>query len=73
MQRQLSVKGLENTGYMALGMEERWEEEQKASKKRDLETVSEQVFGRCTCYTNAHSLTNIGNIAKQVKVSSFDL
>lgn len=51
---------------MALGMEEKWEEEQKASKKRNLETISEQVFGRCTCHAHTHSLTNIGNIAQQV-------
>lgn len=58
--RRLPVKGLENTGYTALGLEERWEEQQKVFKKRDLEISQNRylkdAFASHTTHTHTQTL-----------------
>lgn len=66
--QRLPVKGLEDTGYVVLGLEKRGEEDWKVFKERDLE-ISQN---RHLLHTHTHTSKG-GNIAKQVQVFDFQL
>ena len=64
--QRLPVKGLENTGYMTLGLEERWEEEQKVFKKRDLE-ISQNRYLKDVFSSHARKKVMVETLQSKLK------